>query len=123
MRRGSPFFSDIKSVGNIEVGVLDYNPHYEAIAKSYPNLILVPLLNTSNGLDRILSGEIDGYIGSISTLNYYIQSQGYSDVFIASLTDFKTDLRFSSSNELLTSVFQKAMMKGIERRLSTFNNY
>ena len=111
MRRGSPFFSDIKSVGNIEVGVLDYNPHYEAIAKSYPNLILVPLLNTSNGLDRILSGEIDGYIGSISTLNYYIQSQGYSDVFIASLTDFKTDLRFSSSNELLTSVFQKAMMK------------
>ena len=111
MKRGSPFFSDIKSIGRIEVGVLEYNPHFEAIAKKYPNLILVPLLKTSNGLDRILSGEIDGYIGSISTLNYYIQTQGYSDVFIASLTDLKTDLRFSSSNLLLTSVFQKAMAK------------
>ena len=114
MRKGSPFFSDIRSLGEIEVGVLEYNPHYEKIADKYPNLILVPLTSTSNGMDRILSGELDGYIGSISTLNYYIQSQGYSDLFIASLTDLETRLHFASRNPLIVSIFQKAMNSVME---------
>lgn len=109
MRRGSPFFSEIESLGKIEVGVVAYNPHYEEIAKRYPKLILVPLLSSANGLDRVLAGELDGYLGSISTLNYHIQSQGYSDLFIASLTDFATELHVSSPNPMMTAIFQKAI--------------
>ena len=108
MRRGSPFFSEIKSLGELKVGVMSFNPHYEHIAERYPNLVLVPLQSTQNGLDRILSGELDGYIGSISTLNYNIQTKGYSDLFIAALTDFSTSIHFSSNNRTLLSIIEKA---------------
>ncbi|MEQ8472391.1 MAG: transporter substrate-binding domain-containing protein [Marinoscillum sp.] len=108
MRKGSPFFNDIRSLGKIKVGVLDHNPHYDEIKAAYPNLILVPVTQTSVAMDRIMSGELHGYIGSISTLNYRIQSQGYSDLFIAALTDFSTELHFSSNSKLAVDILSKA---------------
>lgn len=108
MRKGSPFFNDIRSLGEIKVAVLDHNPHYEDIKAAYPNLIIVPVAQTANAMDRIMSGDLHGYIGSISTLNYRIQSQGYSDLFIAALTDFKTELHFSAPNQEVVNVLSKA---------------
>lgn len=120
MRRGSPFFNDVRSLGRIKVGVLSYNPHLKEIAAAYPNLEIIRLSNSANGFDRILSGELDGYIGSISTLNYHIQALGYSELFIASLVDFSTTLHFSSMEPALIQILDKAMIRVPEAEKQRF---
>jgi|GEM_PF-2143561 len=104
------FFHDINSLGRIRVGVLIHNPHVEEIKKKYPNLEIVKYSSTAKAMDKILSGELDAYLGSISTLNYYIQNLGYSELFIAGLVDMGTELNFASKNETLIEIFDEAMV-------------
>ncbi len=103
------FFDDINNLGSIKVAVLKYNPHIQRIKQAYPNIEIQITSSTKESLDRILSGDLDGYIGSISTLNHHIHSLGYSEVFIAGLLDIKTTLHFSSSNQELIDVMNRTM--------------
>lgn len=118
MQRGRPFYGDIGSMGDLRIGVLTHEFYQESIAVQYPNIQTVSIDGIEEALSEVLVGNIDGYIGSIAELNYYIQSQGYSDLFIAALTDYNSDIRFASSNPMLIEVFQQAIneIKDVEKQ-------
>lgn len=112
MRRGAPFYHDLRNAGEISVAVLDYNPHIEEIKIKFPNLKLEVFKGSRQEVfNEVLEGRYDAYMGSISTLNYHIQSLGYTELFIGGLVDINTTLKFASVNEELISLLNKSMRR------------
>ncbi|RXJ99167.1 hypothetical protein CRU98_07330 [Arcobacter sp. CECT 8986] len=83
------------------------------LIKKYPNKKFVLVDSVEDGLDKVLHDEVYGFIDSITTLGYKLQSSYFSELKIAGKLDEKFDLSIGVRDDdfLLYSIFDKLVQK------------
>ncbi|MFA0070079.1 hypothetical protein AB4344_20040, partial [Vibrio breoganii] len=78
----------LKEAQGWKLGILASGANTEAIVESYPNIEWDLVEFTKEGLDRVESGELDGFIDTVDVLNYLVNSFGYRGIGIIGRLDF-----------------------------------
>lgn len=121
-----PFIDDLRTIENRKVAIVEGYGFLDSIKQKYPYLNIVTVKNVDEGLKKVSSGEIFGFIGTLATVTYKFQKQYVGELKIAAKFDEKLDFSVALRNDepLLLDIFEK-LVSSIDKqqRQTIFNKY
>ncbi len=104
------FVPDIKQILDKKIGVVKGFANGELLKQKYPNLNLVEVKSSKEGLLKLVSGEIDYMNDFLASASFYIGQLALSEVKIVGTTDLTLGLGFATRNDepLLKNIMEKA---------------
>ena len=105
------FIKDSTSLNNKKVGIVKNYAFIEVLKHKNPSVEIVDVLDTKEGLERVRSGELFGYIDTMPTIGYAIQKYSMLDLKIAGKLEFNIELSIASRNDepILNTIMQNAL--------------
>lgn len=105
------FIKDVSELSNKKIGIVRSYAFIEVLKFKNPSVIIMEVENTKEGLAKVSSGELDGYIDTMPTIAYGIQKYSLLDLKIAGKLDFDITLSIATRNDEpdLKSIMQKAL--------------
>ena len=105
------FISDISTITDKDVGIVKGYAYGEILKEKYPQMRLVEVENLKEGLEKVRSEELFGFIGTLATTGYHIQKNYIGELKIAGKFDEKWELGIGTRNDeaLLKDIFNKAL--------------
>ncbi|MEL0036715.1 MAG: response regulator, partial [Gammaproteobacteria bacterium] len=79
----------------LKIGSIEGYAVTEIIKNNYPKLIIVPVSNTEEGLQKVSDGDIDGYIGAFHILALAMESRNFSSLELTAIQDISLDFSFA----------------------------
>ncbi len=115
------FIKDSKSIGNKKIGIVKNYAFVEVLKLRNPGIEIVEVKNAQEGLRKVQSGELFGYVDIMAAVGYNIQKYGFYDIKIAGKLEFTIDLSIASRNDepILNSIMQKAVNDISDEKLRT----
>lgn len=106
-----PFIENIKYLNKEKVGVVKGYAFNELIRKKYPNIEIVDVRDIDEGLERVVKGELFGFIGTLASVGYAFQKNFIGELKITGKFDERWELGVGTRNDepLLQSIFEKAI--------------
>ena len=77
-----PFINDIEELNGAKVGIPKGYAYNEIIRQKYPKIKIIEVNDIDDGLDKLSKGEIFGYIGTIASISYKLQSSYSTEIKI-----------------------------------------
>jgi|GEM_PF-199492 len=107
----APFIANIESLVGKRVAIAKGYAFLELFRAKYPNLDIIEVKNLEDGLDRVVKGEIYGYIGTLATIGYAFQKKYTGELKIAGKFDGSWNLGIGVRKDtpVLQSILQKAV--------------
>jgi len=109
-----------------KLGIINGYAEADFIKRDYPEINVVSVSNVLEGIKLVASGEIDGYFDSLSTINRKIDEHNYSDLNIALMAPYQSQLTIavSDKHELLLPILNKVLDSIDEKtKASIANNW
>lgn len=105
------FIDNITTLKDKKIAVVKGYSIAEKLKKTHPYLNIVEVKNVKDGLDRVKSGEIYGYIDNLPTLIREIQINYLGVLKVSLKLNEKVNLAIGTRNDekLLNSIFEKAL--------------
>jgi len=105
------FIADFESIGDKKIGIPEGYSYNEILKKRYPKLNIVDVKSARDGLEKVRSGELFGYIGTLASVGYFFQKEFTGELKIAGKFDEKWELGIGVRNDdpTLLSIFEKAV--------------
>ena len=105
------FIVDIADVLERKLGVVKGYAFAELLRLKYPEINLVEVESIDEGLDRVVRGELYGFVGTLSSVGYAIQRSYIGELKVAGKFDEKWELGVGVRNDdpMLLEVFDKAI--------------
>ncbi|WP_419764325.1 MAG: transporter substrate-binding domain-containing protein [Arcobacter sp.] len=118
------FIKDSNALSNKKVGIVKSYAFIDVLKQRNPLIQIVDVENTKEGLERVSSGELFGYIDTMPTIGYGIQKYSMFDLKIAGRLEFDIKLSIASRNDepLLNTIMQKALDEISEEQKRTIVN-
>lgn len=106
-----PFIDNIKYLNNEKVGVVKGYAFNELIRQKYPNIEVVDVKDIDDGLQKVVNGELFGFIGTLASVGYIFQKNFIGELKITGKFDDRWELGIGTRNDepLLHSIFEKAI--------------
>lgn len=107
----------IKSLFGKKLAVIRKTFFHTYIEKNFPEITLVFTKSTEDAIKLVSRGKVDAFIGSIPSINFYMQKNWISNVEVMDIKDLgmstQTDLYMgvSKGNSTLKSILEKAHKK------------
>lgn len=81
------------------------------LAQAWPDVVLVPVEDTAEGLRRVASGDAFAFVGNLVTTSYYIGQSGLTQIKVAGETPFVYRLGMGVRNDwpILAGILQKGI--------------
>jgi len=94
-----------------KIGIVKGYSMGEYLKNKYPNNKIVDVKNVKQGLERVQSGELYGFVDSLPTIAYVLQHEFIDSLKITGKFDRKLDLGIAVRNddEFLYEIIQKAV--------------
>jgi len=107
-KKGSGY-KNINDLKGKRIAVGDEHSIEEYLRSKHPKLILVPLVDEKASLQALSSGEVDGFIGLKSVVNYTIKKENLTNIEINSSINFKYKLSMGINKEkpILAKIIKK----------------
>jgi len=105
------FFNDFGVLKDKKIGIVKGYAFNEVIRKKYPNFDVVDVKNIREGLDKVVSGELFGYIGTLPSIGYIFQKRYIGELKIVGQFDEKWRLGTAVRNDdkILFDIFEKVV--------------
>jgi polar amino acid transport system substrate-binding protein len=105
------FFDDFQVLKDKKIGIVKGYAFNEIIRKKYPNFKVVDVKNIDEGLSKVVSGELFGYIGTLPSIGYMFQTRYIGELKIAGKFNEKWKLSIGVRNDqpLLLDILEKAV--------------
>lgn len=115
------FIKDEKDLSHKKIGVVKSYAFIEVLKQKNPLIHIIEVKNTKEGLEKVNSGELYGYIDTMPTIGYFIQKHGYINLKIAGKLPYDITLSIASRNDepLLNSIIQKTLNTIEEKDIRT----
>ncbi|MCW8825345.1 MAG: transporter substrate-binding domain-containing protein [Gammaproteobacteria bacterium] len=106
-----PFVADVSEVRNKKMGIVEGYAFADLLRAKYPHMQIVDVRSVDDGLRLVEEGELYGFIGTLVTVGYAIQSGFVNEIKITGKFDSKWELGIGVRNDepLLLSAFDKAI--------------
>lgn len=105
----TPFVNDLNEFAGKRVGLVSGYAFAELFRLGYPQVKFVDVANERKGLKLLQQREIDGYIGTLATINYYLKELGLADLKVIGRApgDWALSLATRNDEPQLLSIAQK----------------
>ncbi|WP_417324128.1 ABC transporter substrate binding protein [Halarcobacter sp.] len=105
------FVTDLDEVKDKKVAIVKKYAHSNLIKRAYPELNIVGVANIKEGLEKVRSKEVYGYIDALGSISYELQEQGNYEIKIAGKVGFDLELSIGTRKDepLLNTIFTKAI--------------
>ncbi|WP_294966534.1 transporter substrate-binding domain-containing protein [Sulfurimonas sp.] len=105
------FIKESKELSNKKIGIVKSYAFIEVLKKKVPSIQIIEVKNTKEGLEKVSSGELFGYVDTMPTISYGIQKYSIIDLKIAGRLEFDITLNIASRNDepILNTIMQKAL--------------
>ncbi len=119
-----PYVGSMEKLEGLKVGVLEGYATQDLLSRYHPNIELVLVSNTVEGLEKLSDGEIDAYVGALLVTSYYIGQEGFTDIKVAGETPYyyEQSMGAHKGNPLLLSILNKALAAIAEEERDTIYN-
>ncbi len=119
-----PFIEKIEQILDRKLAVVKGYALYETLRESYPGIDLVEVKNVEDGLKKVRSKKIFGFIDSVAAISYSIRKQGLSDMKISGKLDHEQELSIAVRNDdkVLYDILQKAVLSLTEEERQDIYN-
>lgn len=107
-----PYVHDLEDLAGKNVGVVNGNNYVSLLEKQHKSLQLVYLRNAEEGMQKLMSGEIDAFLGNMLTTGWAITSGGYTHVQISGRTDYKVEVCMATRKSM--TVLRGILQKGLD---------
>lgn len=107
----SPFIATLAELDDKPIGITQDFGLYQDLRLRHPNLNLVTVSDEAQGLHRVQTGDLYGYIGTLATTSQQLQDLRLADIRVIGRVPMDTTLAIatSKSNTLLSGLMQKAV--------------
>ena len=105
------FIKDSSEIGNRKIGIVKSYAFIEVLKQRNPGIQIVSVKNAEDGLERVRSGELFGYVDIIPAIIYTMQQNSLVDLKISGKLEFDIKLSMASRNDepLLNTILQKSL--------------
>ncbi len=112
-REKEPFIIEFNEVIYKKIGVVRDSAVAELLQNKYPNINLVVVENILDGLFKVSSGELYGFVNTTAAVSYAIAKNGMTNLKIASKIGIDYQIRVALRNDepLLVDIFNKIIDK------------
>ena len=111
-RSDAAFVSNLEQLQGKTVGVTKHYASHDWLLREYPHLNIKPAPNIETGLDDLINGKTDVFIGNLLTVTYYIGKKRLTNVKVAGETNFRYDVSIGVRRDwpVLRSIMNKAIL-------------
>jgi polar amino acid transport system substrate-binding protein len=105
------FIQDSSELLGKKIGIVKGYSFIELLKQKQPDIDIVTVKNTAQGLEKVQSGELFGFVDALPVIAYIIQRDGMLDLKIAGRLEFDVELSIATQIDqpLLNSIMQKAL--------------
>lgn len=105
----TPFVEGLDAFAGRQVGIVRGHAIADQLRSRYPQLELVEVDNEKEGLRELQRGRLEGYIGTLGTVNYHLRELGFADIKVVSRIPVDSKLSLATRNDLpeLFSIAEK----------------
>ncbi|MFW5836774.1 MAG: transporter substrate-binding domain-containing protein, partial [Desulfovibrionaceae bacterium] len=109
-RSDEMFVEDLDKLGDKKVGVVREYAVEDQLRRDHPGLTVVTVDSIQDGLEKVSSGELFGFVDTVASISQAIQQGKLYDLKIAGKLDNPLELSVAVRNDdpVLLSVFDKA---------------
>lgn len=125
-RNDEIFISNISEIENKKIGIVKDYEFFNVLKNRYPNINFIEVKDIDDGLKKVKSQELYGYIDTLNTVAYVIQNRYLTQLKVSGKLEESLDLAVGTSlNEpLLNSIFEKIINRlSLEDKQLIFNKY
>jgi|GEM_PF-4235962 len=103
------FIDNFKQLHSKKIGMVKGYAYNELIRNKYPEIKMVDVKNTKEGLTLVVDEKLYGFIGSVADIGYVFQKNFFGDIKIGGKFDEKWHLSVGVRNDdkLLLDIFEK----------------
>ncbi len=104
-----PFIDNIEDIKHKKIGVIRGYATIEILKNKYPDINIIEVDNTVDGLKKVERGQLFGYIDNLSVSGSNIQRNFYNVLKVSARLNIDDDFTIASRNDepLLNDIFQK----------------
>ncbi len=108
-----PFITSFKDVLEYKIGVVKGYAYYELLKNKYPDVKLVEVENVNDGMKKVISGEIYGFVDSLAVVGYSVQKNYLGSIKIAGKIDenLKLGVAIRNDDPILKNIFDKVIFE------------
>ena len=119
-----PFVGDFKLLKKKKIGVTKGFAFVEVLKEKYPNLELVVVENTKEGLLRVVNKDLFGYAGDLAGISYNFQKYFGTDLKISGQFEdvWSHSIAIRKDDALLFNIFEKALANISEEQKQKIQN-
>ncbi|MCU7951465.1 MAG: transporter substrate-binding domain-containing protein [gamma proteobacterium symbiont of Bathyaustriella thionipta] len=105
------FIPDISQITDKKIGIVKGYAFAEILRKKHPEMNIVDVNSLNDGLNKVNNGELFGFIDTLATIGYAIQSDFTGELKIAGKFNDNWELGIATRNDepLLNTIFNKAI--------------
>ena len=105
----TPFVEGLDDFSGRKVGIVRGHAYAELLRNRHPRLELVEVDNEKAGLRELQGGRLDGYIGTLSTVNHHLRELGFADIKVINRIAGDSALSLATRNDMpeLRSIAEK----------------
>lgn len=106
-----PFIDDLKVLKDKKIGAIKEFAFVEILQSKYPNLKIVEVENTHDGLKKVAKGELFGFIGSSAEIAHDFQSDFIGALKISGKiqSDWGHSIAVRNDDPILFNILEKAL--------------
>lgn len=107
----SPFITTLAELERSPIGITRDFGLFQDLRVRHPNLNLIPVANEAEGLRKVQSGELYGYIGTLATTSQQLQDLRLADIRVIGRVPMDTTLAVATvkGNPILAGIMQKVV--------------
>jgi len=105
------YIGDFGQLNGRRVAGVESYAVYELLAAEHPEIELVTAPSIENALRLLAKGEVDAFVGNITTTSYYLKKMGLSQIKVVGETPYRHSLTMAARKDwaLLVSILNKAL--------------
>ncbi|MEA2049145.1 MAG: transporter substrate-binding domain-containing protein [Campylobacterota bacterium] len=106
------FISDVSMLNEKKIGIVKGYAFNELIRNKYPNIHIVDVKNIKDGLQRVVNGELFGFVGTLASIGYQFQNAFVGELKITGKFEDKWELGIGVRDDdaMLLSIFEKIVL-------------
>ncbi|MBN2817082.1 MAG: diguanylate cyclase [Campylobacterales bacterium] len=106
-----PFIDNFKILKEKKIGATKGFAFIELLQNKYPNLDIVEVKNSEEGLMKVVNGELFGYVGSLADISHLFQKEYMGDLKISGKfeSSWAHSIAVRNDDMLLLEIMKKAL--------------
>ncbi|TWX53653.1 EAL domain-containing protein [Colwellia hornerae] len=106
------------------IGIVAENAVLGFVASDYPEIIIIPVDSTIDGLQKLSDDKLDAFLGDISFVNFTINEEQFADLIITGFSPYNLEVSMAVRTELepLVGILNKVFLSISEKEKADIAN-